>query len=192
MNTRHGWIVMVMAVILLAAVGCGKKPEPATDLDMAARMSSADSLDASDTDLESAEGLSRFDDLFKKKPAAEEIETVETKPAPVLVMDDIHFEFDKYTLTADARRMLAQTAKAMKEMPEVRIQIEGHCDSRGTQEYNLALGQRRAQAAKDYLVNLGIDAARVSIISFGEERPLDPRENEEAWAKNRRAHFNKK
>ncbi len=192
MNTRHGWIVMMMAVILLAAAGCGKKPEPSTDLDMAARMPGADSLDTSDADMESSEGLSRFDDLFRKKPTGEETEAVETKPAPVLVMDDIHFEFDQYTLTPEARRMLSQTAKAMKEMPEVRIQIEGHCDNRGTQEYNLALGQRRAQAAKDYLINLGIDAGRVSLISFGEERPLDPRENEEAWAKNRRAHFNKK
>jgi peptidoglycan-associated lipoprotein len=73
--------------------------------------------------------------------------------------------------------------------PTVKIQIEGHCDERGTNEYNLALGERRANSAKKYLISLGMPADQISTISYGEEKPLDPGHNEEAWAKNRRGHF---
>jgi len=77
----------------------------------------------------------------------------------------------------------------MMENPNFDILIEGHCDERGTEEYNLALGEKRALAARDYIVGFGIAKDRISVISYGEERPADPRHNEEAWAKNRRAHF---
>ena len=77
----------------------------------------------------------------------------------------------------------------LQENPDVYFTIEGHCDERGTAEYNLALGDRRAQSTKNFLVDLGIDATRISTVSYGEERPVDPRSNEEAWAKNRRAQF---
>jgi len=103
--------------------------------------------------------------------------------------EDIHFDFDKYDLTPTAREILARKAYFLKQYPTVKILIEGHCDERGTAEYNLALGERRANAAKQYLVQLGISEDRISTISYGKERPLDPRHNEEAWAKNRRAHF---
>jgi peptidoglycan-associated lipoprotein len=102
---------------------------------------------------------------------------------------DINFDFDKYDLKPRAREILADKAHFMKNYPTVKVLIEGHCDERGTNEYNLALGERRARAAMNYLISLGIDANRISIISYGEERPLDPGHNEEAWAKNRRAHF---
>jgi peptidoglycan-associated lipoprotein len=77
----------------------------------------------------------------------------------------------------------------LKKYPKVKVQIEGHCDERGTIEYNLALGERRANSTKKYLISLGISADRISTISYGKERPLDPGHNEEAWAKNRRAHI---
>ena len=77
----------------------------------------------------------------------------------------------------------------LKENPDIKLTIEGHCDERGTIEYNLALGERRANAVKNYLINYGINPKRLSTISYGKERPLDPRSNEEAWAKNRRAAF---
>ena len=84
--------------------------------------------------------------------------------------------------------ILKENAELLKKYPKVKIQIEGHCDERGTNEYNLALGERRANSTKNYLVSLGISPDRISTISYGEEKPLDPGHNEEAWAKNRRAH----
>jgi peptidoglycan-associated lipoprotein len=102
---------------------------------------------------------------------------------------DITFDFDKYDLRTDARGILDRKAAFLNQNSSVRSQIEGHCDERGTNEYNMALGERRANAAKQYLTTAGISTARLSTISYGEERPLDPGHNEAAWARNRRAHF---
>jgi peptidoglycan-associated lipoprotein len=102
---------------------------------------------------------------------------------------DINFDFDKYDLRTDARTTLDRKASFLNQNSSVRVQIEGHCDERGTSEYNLALGERRANAAKQYLTTAGISAGRLSTISYGEERPLDPGHTEAAWAKNRRDHF---
>jgi peptidoglycan-associated lipoprotein len=105
------------------------------------------------------------------------------------VNEDVYFDFDKATLTPTAQNVLMFKADWLKANADESVTIEGHCDERGTPEYNLALGERRAQSAKSYLTNLGVDAARMQTISYGEERPVDPGSNEEAWAKNRRAHF---
>jgi peptidoglycan-associated lipoprotein len=102
---------------------------------------------------------------------------------------DIYFDFDKYDLRTDARTTLDRKASFLNQNSSVRVQIEGHTDERGTNEYNLALGERRANAAKQYLTTAGISAGRLSTISYGEERPLDPGHTEAAWAKNRRDHF---
>ena len=102
---------------------------------------------------------------------------------------DIYFDFDKYDLRTDARGILDRKAAFLNQNSSVRSQIEGHCDERGTNEYNRALGERRADAAKMYLTTAGISPARLSTISYGEERPVDPGHNEAAWARNRRAHF---
>jgi peptidoglycan-associated lipoprotein len=102
---------------------------------------------------------------------------------------DIFFDFDKYDLRMDARGVLDRKAGFLNQNSSVRSQIEGHCDERGTNEYNLALGERRANAAKQYLTTAGVSPARLTTISYGEERPLDPGHNEAAWARNRRAHF---
>ena len=101
---------------------------------------------------------------------------------------DIHFEFDKYDIRREDEEILRENAAWLKKNPKMKIQIEGHCDERGTAEYNLALGERRANTTKKYLLSLGISSDRISTISYGEEKPLDPGHNEEAWAKNRRAH----
>jgi peptidoglycan-associated lipoprotein len=101
----------------------------------------------------------------------------------------IHFEFDKSRLLPEAKAILRVKAEWLKANPEAQAIIEGHCDERGTNEYNLALGDRRAQSAKTYLVDLGIAAERLTCISYGEERPLDPGHDEAAWAKNRRDQF---
>ncbi len=102
---------------------------------------------------------------------------------------DIFFEFDKSNISPDAREILKADADFLLKNGNSKVVIEGHCDERGTAEYNMALGQRRAQETKNYLVNLGIKEPRIKTISYGEERPFDPGHNEDAWAKNRRAHF---
>ena len=101
----------------------------------------------------------------------------------------VHFDYDSATLSSETRREIGTNADWIKAHPNVTIQIEGHCDSRGSVEYNLALGERRAKSVKAYMTNLGIDAKRMTIISYGEEKPVDPADNEQAYAKNRRANF---
>ena len=146
----------------------------------------------------------------KKKEIAEEIPVEETTPPPPPVdttpvvkeepppppprleesqFQTVYFDFDKYNLRSDAKADLDQNYELLKEFPDAIIKIEGHCDERGTVEYNLSLGERRSKATQDYLVGLGIEPHRISIISYGKERPVDPRHNEDAWAKNRRAEF---
>ena len=105
------------------------------------------------------------------------------------VLKSVRFDFDKYDLQPEALRTLDANAARMRENGSLRVRIEGHCDERGTVEYNLALGEKRARATRDYLVSAGIPAQRLSIISFGKERPADPGHNEDAWAANRRAEF---
>jgi peptidoglycan-associated lipoprotein len=101
----------------------------------------------------------------------------------------IFFGYDSFELTKESTRILAIKADILKRHPQHNVLIEGHCDEWGTIEYNLALGDRRASAARDYLIELGIEPERIQIISYGEERPVDPGHNEEAWAKNRRDRF---
>lgn len=104
-------------------------------------------------------------------------------------LKSIFFDFDQAVIREDQKEVMLQNAQWLKAHPQVRVRIEGNCDERGTAEYNLALGQRRAEAVKEFLEGLGIDAKRMQTISYGFERPLDPGHNEEAWAKNRRVDF---
>jgi peptidoglycan-associated lipoprotein len=121
--------------------------------------------------------------LVAKKESGIEGEVFESK-----LLKDIHFDFDKYDIRPQDTVILKENAEILKKYLKVRIQIEGYCDERGTNEYNLALGERRANSTKNYLVSLGISPDRISTISYGEEKPLDPEHNEDAWGKNRRAH----
>jgi len=126
---------------------------------------------------------------FEKGLIARKYPGIEGEVFESSLLKDIHFDFDKYDIRLGDAEILKENAALLKKYPNVKIQIEGHCDERGTNEYNLALGERRANSAKEYLISLGISPDRISTISYGEERPLDPGHNEEAWAKNRRAHF---
>ena len=121
--------------------------------------------------------------LIAKKTPGIEGEVFESK-----LIKDIYFEFDKYDIRQVDAEILKGNAALLVKFPNVKIQIEGHCDERGTVEYNLALGERRANSTKNYMISLGISGNRISIISYGKERPFDPGHNEDAWAKNRRAH----
>ena len=125
-----------------------------------------------------AETETRKEAVEEKTPVVEE-----------LVFRDIYFAFDQHELSADAREIIAEHARKLKDNQQLNILIEGHCDERGTIEYNLALGERRAVTVKAYLINYGIHPERMYTISYGKERPLDLRQTEEAWTKNRRAVF---
>lgn len=121
----------------------------------------------------------------------EEIEAAE--PAPVMdfstVLETVYFDYDKYELRQDARESLSRNAEWLKSNSDIQLQIGGHSDERGTDEYNLALGDRRAASVKNYLVSLGVDESRLLTVSFGEEMPADSGHGEKAWSLNRRAEF---
>ncbi len=104
-------------------------------------------------------------------------------------LNTVHFDYDSSTIGSEARRQLGENATWIKANTGVTVQIEGHCDSRGSVEYNLALGERRAKAVKNYLTTLGIDSKRLTILSYGEEKPIATGDSEDAFAKNRRANF---
>ena len=126
-----------------------------------------------------------------EEPAETPVETPTetTKEVSPISLNDVFFDFDQYNLTSEAKSTLEANAREMKRVSAANITIEGHCDERGTKAYNLALGDKRAGAAKDYLVSLGVTASRITTISYGKERPFDPGHDEAAWAKNRRGHF---
>jgi peptidoglycan-associated lipoprotein len=130
------------------------------------------------------------------KAAPSEVKQIQAAPAPAaaavvsaVVLKDVHFDFDKYLIRPQDAEILKQDFSWLKANPGKRVRVEGKCDERGTVEYNLALGQKRADAAKTYLVTLGADAKLLDTVSYGKERPVDPGHNEAAWAKNRRAHL---
>ncbi len=132
----------------------------------------------------------------EEKITEQQIAKIETKEVETLkyteeksIFEDIHFDFDKYDIRPDAKPIVQSVADWLIKNKSSEVLIEGHCDERGTNEYNLALGDRRAKATKDYLVALGVASSRIDIISYGEEKPLCTEKTEECWQKNRRAHF---
>jgi peptidoglycan-associated lipoprotein len=127
--------------------------------------------------------------LEAERLAEEEAKRVAMMALNMFQSEDIYFDFDSSALSPMSQEVLQRKADWMNENMDATVIVEGHCDERGTAAYNLALGERRADAAKEFLVNLGVSADRVTTISYGEEKPVDPGQNEEAWAKNRRAHF---
>ena len=124
--------------------------------------------------------------VLAAKAAEAGVAVTEEKPSRFA---DVLFDFDKSDLTTEGKRSCQSVAEYMKKNPKAKVLIEGHCDERGSAEYNLALGERRAVAVKNYLLSLGVPKGAISTVSFGKERPVDPGHTEEAWAKNRRAHF---
>jgi len=189
-------LVLILCVGLLLT-GCPKKTvvkeepsmrkaeEPVAEREKAAK-------------LEAEKELARIREEEAKKATEKEFEkSLVAKKEPGIagevfesrLLKDIHFDFDKYDIRPGDTEILKENAALLMKYPKVKIQVEGHCDERGTSEYNLALGERRANAAKKYLLSLGISTDRISSISYGEEKPLDAGHNEEAWSKNRRGHI---
>jgi peptidoglycan-associated lipoprotein len=193
---KKGLVVLVLILCVgLLLTGCPKKTvvkeepsmrkaeEPVAEREKAAKL--AAEQEAARIREEEAKKAKEFEkSLVAKKEPGIAGEVFESR-----LLKDIHFDFDKYDILPEDAQILKENAALLSKYPQVKIQVEGHCDERGTNEYNLALGERRANAAKKYLVSLGISTDRISSISYGEEKPLDTGHDEEAWAKNRRGHF---
>ena len=122
-------------------------------------------------------------------PVIEELATLTEDETASKLFQTIYFEFDSYTLSEPARDSLAKNAVAIKKNKGLKIQIQGNCDERGSDAYNLALGEKRAKAAYDYLLSLGAPSTQLHVLSYGKERPVDPGHDDAAWAKNRRDDF---
>jgi peptidoglycan-associated lipoprotein len=173
----------LLIVLVMSSQGCSPSatPNPVSGLPPPAVDSSrATGEGQRGATKESATGGSSLAQLQEGKPPI----TPASSP-----LKDVFFEFDRYELSADARAVLRANADWLKGNPSVRVEIEGHCDERGTNEYNLALGAKRAQAAREYLATLGVAAERLSTISYGEEIPVCKEASEACWKQNRRARF---
>jgi len=173
-----GNLLALGLLCLLLSAGCAKKPVADT----------RPAVNQPDATVQTDSIGTTQDAILDDAATGEQRDDTEVVPL-VVKLETIHFAFDQHTLTVESRDILAQNAVLLQTNPELKIAIEGHCDERGSDEYNLALGERRAQAARDYLVSLGVVPERVATISYGEEMPLDPSTGEAAWAKNRRAAF---
>ena len=180
------WIILALVFIipgLLFTASCAKKAVK----DDAALAQQAESEEAMKAEKARQEELARQRALEEER--LKEEARLKQEARDMFLNDDIHFEFDSSTLTSEAQLLLKKKAEWLQNNPEAMSTIEGHCDDRGTNEYNLALGDSRATSAKTFLVDLGIPASRLTTISYGEERPADLGKNEESWAKNRRCRF---
>lgn len=189
---KKRWIVLAMVLIIpamLFSVSCAKKSvvaEPAVDTaaEEAARKAEMEKQ-ARQKQLE--EERLAAERQAQLKAEAEQREKMLAKNR--FLNENVYFAFDEATLDGQAQALLKQKAVWLQDNPNANVVVEGHCDERGTNAYNLALGERRAESVKVFLVNLGIADARLTTISYGEEKPVDMGHNEEAWAKNRRAAF---
>jgi peptidoglycan-associated lipoprotein len=188
------WMVLVLFLVMPALIittGCSKKQ---VQPDVSLIGSDADQYDEARQRAMAEEQEARRRALEEQRLMDEQRVMDEQRRQTMtqrqhLIDEDIYFDFDQAVIRPDAQEVLRRNAEFLRENPGVSVVIEGHCDERGTSEYNLALGERRALASKAFLMNLGISSSRLSTISYGEERPVDPGSNEEAWARNRRAHF---
>jgi peptidoglycan-associated lipoprotein len=177
MKRSYSSLVIVMLLTLVAS-GCAKK---------AAQQAEAPSTEAPVVSTMPSQEVTGFRDQAVSDSAG--ATTTYGSEQTIAQLQRIFFEYDQFTLSAEARDILTGNAAYLRANPSQRIVIEGHTDERGSDEYNLALGERRARAALNYLVSLGIAADRLSILSYGEERPVVAGSNESAWSQNRRAEF---
>ena len=182
------WAVLVLSVAALVGLGCAKKQTVKSEGAQGAPGATSAPGAAGEAPMKEAPPAPVAPTPAEQLASAAEAGVAVTEEKPSR-FDDVRFDFDKSEVREDARKTCQVVADYLKKNPKAMLQIEGHCDDRGTAEYNLALGDRRATAVMTYLVSLGVSKGALSTVSFGKERPLDTGHDEEAWAKNRRAHF---
>ncbi len=181
MKTKSSQLfVIIVAISMFSLWGCPKKAEVTTAPEAQKEAPAAEAP--------KAEQKPEAAVTEEAKPAVQE-EPKEQAAAAVTGLQPVYFDFDKSFIRQDARATMKANAEWLKANPKVKIKIEGNCDERGTREYNQALGQRRAASAKKYLTDLGISAKRISLISYGKEKPTCTEHTEECWQKNRRDDF---
>ena len=186
MESRAARVFLVLSCVAFMAAGCAKQELVKKDEGVAPAATSPAKA-AVKTEVvkeqpvkQAKVGESTLGEVQKSAGQIEELKSA---------LNKIYFDFDSYKLSEAARSDLAKNAQILKKDPAEKVRVEGNCDERGSDEYNLALGEKRAKEAMQYMVNLGIPADRLSIISYGKEKPLDPGHDEAAWAKNRRDDF---
>ena len=162
--------ILITFLMMFLVAGCATKPKDAAETSGSGTQSSSSSVDSSSEDSETAS-----------------IEPGSQEDLIVNVGDRVFFGYDSAELDSDAQELLQDQVAWLKQHSSVNVSIEGHCDERGTREYNLALGEKRAQSVKNYLISLGISSDRVTTISYGKERPAVIGSNDGAWAQNRRS-----
>jgi peptidoglycan-associated lipoprotein len=172
---KRAALVLVVAVLGTGS-GCGKAARPPAPAVAPSPPSAVEPA------TEAGEGVAADEYARLKRMSADELDRLG-------LLDDIHFDYDKYDIRADDRSILVRNAETLRRLDFLRVTIEGHCDERGTVEYNLALGNRRSQAAFDYLVSLGVPSTRLLANSYGKESPICTEPGEACWARNRRAGF---
>jgi len=174
----HLRLVSIFAAVLLVAA-CETTPEDS---------GGSAGTGASSDDASSSSSPSVDSDMTEKMEMVEEADLGPTQEGLIAFAGDrVFFDFNKYNVNAEGQRALERQAEWLARYPNISFTIEGHCDERGTREYNLALGERRAQASKSYLVALGVDPNRITTVSYGKEMPEAVGSNDAAWSQNRRA-----
>ncbi len=177
MNRKQSWYLMVVLCIgMLALLGCPKKAE-------------VSAVPEAQKEKPAAEATAQPKPSEEAQPAAKSADEEARERAASAGLQPVYFDFDQAAIEAKAREILKANAEWLKANPKIKVKIEGNCDERGTVEYNQALGQRRAANAKKYLTDMGISSQRISLISYGKEKPSCSESTESCWQKNRRDDF---
>lgn len=172
----------LVSVLVVGAYGCSSKPKPVAVTDTGASSGTSSKIPEDTVNVEG--GTKGFGEKGVESGAGTKGSTADSG-----YLRDVFFDFDRFDVRDDQRSMLQQDAELLRKKTTTKVTIEGHCDERGTAQYNLALGEKRAHTVKDYLTSLGVDSTRITVISLGKERPFAAGHDEDAWSKNRRAHF---
>lgn len=178
-------LAALIGALILSACGGQPAPEPVTPVD-----DDSDRIAAEEAARREAEERRRAEEEEARRRAEQEqLAREATARARAILEARVHFDYDRSDVRADAEQTLMEKVPVLQSNPDVRLRIEGHADERGSTEYNLALGERRASAVREFLTEYGISASRLDTQSFGKERPLAEGSNEDAWERNRRAEF---
>ena len=188
MRKSRAWIfgAIMLAMLLALGVSCAKKQVTMETQEMAAEEGAAQQSAEDEAARREAEEARQAREARQRQQASSMSEAARRA---AFEDEEIHFDFDKYVLSPQAMMILDDKAAYLREHSGVRVLVEGHADERGSNEYNLALGDRRANSAKSYLVKSGVAESRITTISYGEEQPLCMQRNESCWSRNRRGHF---